>query len=187
MIATKESWLLLSGCECCCHESCSASPALTIFMNLRIAKDYTTSRAMLQVINTALTVICWRFREELILSDATREAVESPPLEILKTCLLPPWATCTQWPCSGGGVGWDGLQRGLQRSLPTPAVLRFCTFSAFLQSYQQNTYFWWCYTESFWWRQLTHWPPRQQYLRNINSSTQYRSLCMNVAFAHKQQ
>lgn len=118
MIATKESWLLLSGCECCCRESCSASPALTILMNLRIAKDYTTSRAMLQVINTALTVICWRFREELILSDATREAVESPPLEILKTCLLPPWATCTPWPCSAGG--WMRWSRGVSRGPVQP-------------------------------------------------------------------
>lgn len=114
MIATKESWLLLSSCECCCREGCSAFPALTIFMNLRIAKDYTTSQAMLQVINTALTVICWRFREELILSDATREAVESPPLEILKTCLLPPWATCTRRPCSGGGLD-EMVSKGVSR------------------------------------------------------------------------
>ena len=48
-----------------------------------------------------------------------REVVESPSLETFKTHLDVFLCPCSGCPCSSRGVGQDGLQR----SLPTPAIL----------------------------------------------------------------
>ena len=54
-----------------------------------------------------------------------REVVESPSLEIFKTCLdkqPAAGAACCRWPCFGRRVGLDDPQR----SLSSPTILWFC-------------------------------------------------------------